>query len=171
VITQNNSSRLYKPKCNTIEQFDSVINMKIVFVLLLSLIFVECAFDENRRVEKLIKGGVLEFHQKMNNERFNEIYADSDEELKRQFSEEVFVMQLREAQAFVFIKDELVDGAKRTVGFQREKFTHVELINDESQRKATEHFEWKVKDDQVKLVSYELKMICETPCVLTIKTK
>jgi hypothetical protein len=160
--------------------FEFEIAMKLIFVILFSFVFVECAFDENRKVEKLIKNGVLEFHQKMNEEQFGEIYANADEELKGRVFEHVFVTQLRDtrskfktfpAKAFVFIEDELIDGAKRTAGFKREIFKHVELITDESQRKATEHFEWKVKGDQVKLVSYEFKMICETPCVLTIQTK
>lgn len=155
--------------------------MKLFIILLFSLVFVECAFDENRQIEEMMRKSIIKFHQQVNNERYSEIYAKADKELKNKYSEQEFIERLRAVHAkfnalpdealMVSIKDEIFDGIRRTAGFKRTRFSHVELISDETERKATEHFEWSVINDQAKLASYEFKMICETPCILTIQTK
>jgi hypothetical protein len=151
--------------------------MKLIIVLLFSLILVECVFDENNRIENLLEKTVVEFHQKMNEERFYEIYEQADEKFKSEISQESFVAQLRQIQtqfyplpdkAYVLINDELIDGAKRTLAFKREIFSTFSFISNENEA-TTERFEWLVKDNQAKLISYKIDQICKKPCGIGIR--
>ena len=151
-----------------------LLNLSILaFLLSLSA----CAFDENRSIEKLLAKSMSRIHQQFNEERFQEIYDEADEELRKQTNEEDFVAQLRqfhqevgklEGPDFVSIEDELWDGLKRTVGFKRLKFPYTWLkFNKEFI--AREKFEWVIKDGQARLTFYEIKQVCRKPCNLVLK--
>ena len=140
----------------------------LAFLLTLSA----CAFDENRKIERLLVKSVSRIHQQFNEERFQEIYAEADEELKKQVKEEDFVAQLRqvhqevgklEGPEFVSIEDKLWDGLKRTAGFKRLKFPYTNLTGNK-EFLVREKFAWVIKDEQAKLTFYEIKQVCRKPC-------
>jgi hypothetical protein len=151
--------------------------VRILAILLFSFCLSGCVFDENKRIEQSLKKSVIEFHRKLNDERFKEVYEQADEKLKSQVPEEVFVAQLRQIRAqfyplpdktYVFVDDEIIDGLKRTIGFRRETFSSFQLIDNEKEV-TTERFEWSVKDGEVKLLSYKIDPVCKKPCGIAIK--
>ena len=151
--------------------------VKILIVLFFLLSLTGCIFDENKRIEKLLEKSLVEFHQKLNEERYKEIYEQADEKLKSQISEEAFVAKLSGVRAqfyplpdkaYVFVDDEIVDGLKRTFGFRREKFLTFQLMGNEKEV-TTERFEWSVKEDKAKLVLYNIDPVCKKPCSIAIK--
>jgi hypothetical protein len=151
--------------------------VKILIVLLLSFSLAECVFDENKRIEQSLKKSVSEFHQRLNEERYDKVYEQADEKLKSQIPKEEFVSQLRQVRTqfyplpdktYIFIDDEILDGVKRTIGYKREKFSTFQLIGNEKEV-TTERFEWSFKDNETKLVSYKIDPICKKPCGIAIK--
>ncbi|MCY7348899.1 MAG: hypothetical protein LH614_22135 [Pyrinomonadaceae bacterium] len=151
--------------------------IKILVSLLLSFSLTGCVFDENKRIEQSLEKSVIEFHRKLNDERFKEVYEQADEKLKSQIPEDIFVAQLRQIRtqfyplpdkAYVFVDDEIVDGLKRTIGFKRENFSTFQLIGNEKEV-TTEMFEWTVKGNEAKLLSYKIDPVCKKPCGIAIK--
>ena len=151
-----------------------LLNLSVLaFLLSLSA----CAFDENRSIEKILAKSMSRIHQQFNEERFQEIYAEADEELRKRVKEEDFVTQLRQSHQevgklegtdFVSIEDTLWDGLKRTAGFKRLKFPSVSLTVGK-EFLVREKFEWVVKDEQARLTFYEIKQVCRKPCNLVLK--
>ncbi len=150
-----------------------------LFVIFIFVTFLaSCPFDDNRKIEKLLAESEIKFHDLFNQEKFQEIYAESDDELKNKFTEQQFTSYLEvlrsnfgeiKQKPHVWIEDELKDGVKRVL-FKKTRFSHVELATTE---KAIyrEKFKWNLRNNEVKLASYEFEKICNKPCVITIKTK
>lgn len=152
--------------------------LKLILILALSGCLFGCAFEENREVEKKLTDRINNFHALFNQEKFQEIYNESDDELKTKFAEQQFVSYLKfvkndfgeiKETPHVWINDELRDGAKRIL-FKRTKFSNVEMVGTD---KAIfrEKFEWNLRDNEAKLASYEIEKLCDKPCGLAIKTK
>ena len=153
-------------------------SLKLILFLILSANLLGCAFEENREIENKLTKSINDFHTLFNQEKFQEIYAESDDELKTKFAEQQFVSYLKfvkndfgeiKETPHVWINDELKDGAKRIL-FKRTKFSNVEMVGTE---KAIfrEKFEWYLRDNEAKLASYEIEKLCDKPCRLAIKTK
>lgn len=153
--------------------------LQSVLILFLSISIFGCAFEENREVEKKLTESVNQFHNLFNQEKFEQIYSNADDELKKEFTEQQFVSYLEVVKnndveelkeiSRVWLQDDLKDGVKRIV-FKKTKFSNVELITND---KAIfrEKFEWNLKNDEVKMTSYILEKVCDKPCQLSIKTK
>lgn len=154
-----------------------ILNLFLILIILTNLF--GCAFEENREVEKKITDSINNFHALFNQERFNQIYSDTDEELKIKFTEQQFVSYLEvvkknDVEEFketphIWLKDNLKDGIKRIL-FRKTKFSNVEIVST-ANAIFREKFEWNLKDDEVKMTSYVLEKICNKPCQLNIKTK
>ncbi len=153
--------------------------LKLILVLILSICFFGCAFEENREVENKLTKGVNNFHALFNQEKFNQIYLEADDELKNKFTEQQFVSYLEVVKdndveklkeiSHVWLKDDLKDAIKR-IRFKKTKFSNIELAATD-RAIFREKFEWNLKSDEVKLTSYVIEKICDKPCHLAIKTK
>jgi hypothetical protein len=151
---------------------------KLCLVLIFFAFLSSCPFDDNRKIEKIMAESEIKFQDLFNQERFQEIYVESDNELKTKFTEQQFVSYLKFAKndfgeiketPHVWINDELKDGAKKIL-FNRTKFSDVEMVGTE---KAIfrEKFEWNLRDNEARLASYEIEKLCDKPCRLVIKAK
>ncbi len=111
-----------------------------LFLVFIFLTFLSsCPFDDNRKIEKILAESEIKFHDLFNQEKFQEIYAESDNELKTKFDEQQFVSYLKfvkndfgqvKETPHIWINDELKDGAKRIL-FKRTKFSNVEMVGTE----------------------------------------
>lgn len=151
---------------------------KLFLILIFCTLFLNCAFDENRKIEKILAESEIKFHNLYNQNKFQEIYAHSDEKLKERFTEQQFTSYLEvaknetgniELKPLVWIDDEFKDGLKR-IFFKRTGFSTFELVHTE---KAIyrEKFEWNLVGNDPKLVLFTIEKICNKPCQLNIKTK
>jgi len=136
-----------------------------------------CPFEENRKIEKKLARSVNDFHELFNQEKFGEIYAAADDELKGKFTEQQFVSYLEvvkndigeiKTKPFISIKDELKDGARR-IWSKRTKFSNSDLIPAENAI-YVEKIEWNVKDNEAKISNYEIHKLCDKPCRLDVGT-
>jgi hypothetical protein len=152
---------------------------KLFLLLILSMCFFGCAFEENREVEDKLTKSVNNFHALFNQEKFNEIYFEVDDELKNKFTEHQFVSYLEVVKGndteklkditHVWLKDDLKDAAKRIL-VKRTKFSNVELVFTEKAM-FREKFEWNLRSGEPKLTAYQVEKICDKPCRLVIDTK
>jgi len=136
-----------------------------------------CPFDENRKIEKILAESEVKFHDLYNQEKFQEIYFNSDIELKNKFTEQQFISYLEifkndtgeiELKPHVWINDELKDGIKRTL-FTRIDFSTFELVHT-NKAIFREKFDWKLRGEEAKLASFQIEKICNKPCRLAIST-
>lgn len=151
---------------------------KLLFVLVVLIFFAACPFDENRQIEAMLEESEDKFHYLYDQDKFQQIYIESDDELKNKFTEQQFILYLKnrkditgniEVTPLVSIKDDLKDGVKR-VFVTRTKFSNVELAYTETAI-FREKFEWNLKGNEAKIVSYEIEKLCDKPCRLAIQTK
>jgi len=152
---------------------------KLFLLLLLSVCFFGCAFQENREVENKLTKSVSNFHALFNENKFNQIYSEADDELKNKFTEQQFVSYLEVVKGndveklkditHVWLKDDLKDVAKRIL-VKKTKFSNVELAFTEKAM-FREKFEWNLRSGEAKLTAYEMEKICDKPCRLVIDTK
>ncbi len=152
--------------------------LKLILVLIFSIYLLGCAFEENREVEKKLTVSINNFHDLFNQEKFEQIYAEADEELKNKYTEQQFVSYLEvikndvgeiDVKPHVWIDDELKDGIKRVL-FQRTRFSSFELVSTE-RAIYREKVDWKLIYSEPKLISFQIEKICNKPCQLNIKTK
>ena len=153
--------------------------LKLILFLLLSANLFGCAFEENREVENKLTKSVNTFHTLFNQEKFNQIYSESDDELKNKFTEQDFVYYLEVVKdndakelkqiSRVWLEDDLRDGIKRIV-FKKTKFSDVEMVFTEKAM-FREKFEWNLRSGEPKLSAYEMEKLCDKPCRLVLETK
>jgi hypothetical protein len=153
--------------------------MKLILVLIISICFLGCAFEENREIEKKLTRSVNNFHSLFNQEKFHQIYTEADGELKNKFSEQQFVSYLnivknndvRELKQIssVWLGDDLKNGIKRIV-FKKTRFSNLEMVFTEKAM-FREKFEWNLRSGEPKLADYVMEKVCDKPCRLNIETK
>jgi hypothetical protein len=137
-----------------------------------------CSNEGKVRREAIISQAVDQFHQRLNESKYEEIYQLADDELKTGISQSLFGDRLRDAQtrigtvanqASVWVPDGYVLQIRRTL-FDRELVEHGEYVGNHSSVEK-EHFMWAVSGTRATLVSYKLEFMCEKPCDLEILTK
>lgn len=114
-------------------------------------------------IKSLMDEKIDDFHQKLIQNKFKEIYAESDSELKQKYSEQEFIDYLKKAKenfgndlpkSNVNSQESLINTIGRKLGkrvFQQEVFKVSEKPNYKS-----EIFRWAIySNDNIKLISYE----------------
>jgi hypothetical protein len=152
---------------------------KLFVLLLLSMCFFGCAFEENREVENKLTKSVNNFHALFNQQKFNQIYSEADDELKNKFTEQQFVSYLEVVKnndfeklketSHVWLKDDLKDVAKRIL-VKKTKFSNVELVFTEKAM-FREKFEWNLGSGEPKLTAYVMEKVCDNPCRIVFNAK
>lgn len=143
-----------------------------VFIVLV-LVGSSChSFEATQRTEAAVEQAVNKFHEQLNQEQYQAIYAGSDDDLKNAATESDFTAQLRDAheqmgttsgEAIVIIDRRGWKGLWAGFGRKRELVSHwVSPANDSII--ANENFVWAVENDQPKLVSYRFRKVCNKPC-------
>lgn len=136
-----------------------------ILVLVLSICLLGCAFEGNQEVKKNLRESVNNFHILFNQEKFDQIYSNADEELKNKFTQQQFVSylefvkkndvgELKEVPQ-VWIENESSDGIAGIL-FRKKIFSSIVTIYTE-RNIYIEYFEWKLKNGEAKLVSYEIR--------------
>ena len=153
--------------------------MKTRFVVLIVLVLAgtSCrSYEAKRKTEAAVEQAVNKFHERLNQEQYQAIYAESDDVLKNATTESDFTAQLRDAheqlgttsgKAFVFINDSGWRGFRAAFGQKRELVSNGHTPSNDSII-ANENFVWAVENDQPKLVSYRFRKICNKPCSVGI---
>ena len=150
-----------------------------LFVVLILVGCSSCAYDAKRKTETTVEQAVERFHEKLNEEQYQRIYAEADVDLRNSVREDEFIAQLRYAheqlgrasgKAFVFIDDSVWRGLRKAFGGKREIVSHrtypaSDLII------ANEQFVWAVENDQPKLVSYKFQRLCSKPCTMVFEQR
>lgn len=130
-------------------------------VLMLVLVgSASCAYQERVRTESAVEQAVDKFHDQLNQQQYQEIYAGSDPELRSRVIEMEFTAQLMNAhkhlgtvssKADVMIRDSFWPRLKRAFSGGRERITHGNIaIGDEIL--ANEVFVWTVENELPRLV-------------------
>jgi len=124
-----------------------------------------------------VEEAVERFHEELNQEQYQKIYAEADADLRNRVTEAEFISQVKDAheqlgpasgKAYVFIDDSVWRAVRKAFGSKREIVSHrgwpaSDLII------ANETFAWAVEDDQPKLVSYHFESVCRKPCTVGIR--
>lgn len=138
--------------------------------LVLALVIVVCGANflhntvrPSPEIKSLMDEKIDDFHKKLIQDEFNEIYAESDSELKQKYSEQEFIDYLKRAKekfgndlpkANVNSQESLINTIGRKLGrkvFQQQDFKVSEKPNYKS-----ETFRWVIySNDNIKLVSYD----------------
>jgi hypothetical protein len=151
---------------------------KLFLFLIFTSCFFGCSFKENQEVEKKMTESVNNFHALFNQERFDEIYLETGDELKARLTEQQFVSYLEvvkndvgelKKEPIIWIKNSFGDQIKK-VWSKRTDFSTSQLIATD---KAfyNENFKFKLKEGEAKIVSYEVNKICDKPCTIGIGRK
>jgi hypothetical protein len=149
-------------------------SIQAVLGVLLLVGCTSCSYEAKRKTEVAVEQAVERFHQVLNQEQYQKIYAEADAELRNGVTEAEFISQLKYAhgqlgpasgKAYVFIDDSVWRAVRKAFGTKREIVTHrnwpaSDLII------ANERFAWAVEDDQPKLVSYHFETVCKKPCAV-----
>ena len=145
-----------------------------VFVGLILVGCSSCSYEAKRKTEIAVEHAVEKFHEQLNDEQYQRIYAEADSELQSSVTEADFTAQLRTAheqfgrasgKAYVFIDDSVWRGLRKALGTKREIVSHgntpaSDLII------GNEQFVWAVENDAPKLVSYKFRRVCSKPCTV-----
>ena len=143
-----------------------------VFVVVVLIGCSSCSYEARRKTEIAVEHAVETFHEQLNDEQYQKIYAEADAQLQKGVTEADFTAQLRTAheqfgrasgKAYVFIDDSVWRGLRKALGTKREIVSHgntpaSDLII------GTEQFVWAVENDDPRLVSYNFQRICSKPC-------
>jgi hypothetical protein len=145
-----------------------------LFIALILVGCSSCSYEAKRKTETAVERAVESFHQELNEEQYQRIYAEADGDLRSKVSEAEFTAQLQSAheqlgrvsgKAFVFIDEGVWRGLRKALGRKREIVSHgnspaSDLIV------GNEQFVWAVENDEPKLVSYRFQRVCSKPCTV-----
>lgn len=143
--------------------------------MLLAAVSASCSHQSGGKTEQAVEESVDRFHDQLNQQRFHEIYNESDLELRGRITETEFTAQLLDAhnqlgtvtsKANVIIDESFWVTLKRGIGGRRDHVTHGSIAEGD-QIFADEVFVWAVGAGQPRLVSYKLGgATCRKPCRL-----
>ena len=145
-----------------------------VFVALILVGCASCSYEAKRKTESAVEQAVEKFHEELNAEQYQKIYAEADGELRVSTTEAEFTAQLQSAheelgrasgQAYVSIDDTVWRGLRQAFGAKREIVSHGNVPASDLII-GNERFVWAVENDQPKLVSYKFRRICNKPCAV-----
>ncbi len=144
-----------------------------IFLILAMVGCSSCAYEPGGKTETAVEQSVDKFHDRLNQQQYAEIYAESASELRTRVAEPEFAAQLAGAhnqlgtvtsKADLFFDESFWAGIKRSFSGKRNRVTHG-IIADGDDILANERFIWAVNVDQPRLVSYEfVGVICRKPC-------
>lgn len=149
--------------------------MKFRFAVVALLVLVgcsSCSYEAKRKTETSVEQAVVKFHEQLNNEQYQTMYAEADADLRNKVTESEFIAHLKDAheqlgtssaKAYVFIDDSIWRAFRKTFVTNREIVSHVNVPASELII-ANERFTWAVENDQPKLVSYHFQFLCKKPC-------
>lgn len=116
-------------------------------------------------VERITSISIDKFHSQLNDEKYQEIYAQADANLQHSISEADFTEKLRavrekhgNASQNHFPERTLLQDIIRGwhLGFTKyEEKTRMQVFSNYERGLVVEMFEWAVKDNQAKLVDYK----------------
>src|SRR4030095_7426517 len=127
------------------------------------LLLIGCASSSYERgyfTETLVEQSINEFHERLDNERYHDIYANADADLRSRVSEAEFTSRLanahqqsgdRHGKALVFVKDSLSRFLRQGFRPRRELISHTELASSQIAI-GREKFVWAGENHQAKLV-------------------
>jgi hypothetical protein len=144
------------------------------FVVLILVGCSSCSYEAKRKTETAVEQAVEKFHENLNEEQYQRIYAEADVDLRSSATEAEFTAQLQSAheqlgrasgKVFVFIDDSGWRGLRKAFGTKREIVSHGNVPASDLII-GNEQFVWAVENDQPKLVSYKLQRVCGKPCTV-----
>ncbi len=153
--------------------------VKSLFAVFIVLVLVGCScrsYEAKRKTETAVEEAVNKFHEQLNQEQYQAIYAESDAVLKNNSTESEFTAQLRDAheqlgttsgKAIVIIDDRGWRGFWAAFGPKRELVSNWDSPANDLII-ANENFVWAVENEQPKLVSYQFRTVCRKPCSVGI---
>src|SRR6266550_4416824 len=157
--------------------------MKTPFQLLIILLLIGCAsctsYEAKTRIDNTLNGAVDQFHARLNEERYQEIYSQADEVLRSRITEAEFTSQLKSAheqmgqtdgKALFGFEDSFWQDLRRIVGAKREVLSAVDYPKND-RIIAHEKYAWALENGQARLVSYEFRALCRKPCSLAFELK
>lgn len=145
-----------------------------LFVVLVLVVCSSCSYEAKRKTETAVEQAVERFHEQLNQEQYEIIYAESDADLRNNVTETEFISQLKYAheqlgttsgKAYVFIDDSIWRALRMAFGTKREIISHGNTPGSDFII-ANERFAWAVEDDHPKLVSYHFQSVCKKPCAV-----
>ena len=147
-------------------------------VLVLVLVLAGCAscsYEPGGKTESAVNQSVDKFHARLNQQSYQEIYIESDPELRARITEAQFTAQLFEAhrqlgtvtnKARVMFDDSWWAGIKRAFRGSGKRFGHGNIAESD-ELFVNEVFVWALSDDEPRLVSFQLgNNVCMKPCRL-----
>ncbi len=145
--------------------------------ILLTLVLVgstSCSYEATIKTENAVEQSIEKFHDQLNQQKYQDIYAESDPELRSRITEVELTAQLLNAheqmgevtgKAYVIIDDGVGRALRRALSGGRETVKYVNFKNGK-EIVGDERFSWAVENDLPRLVSYEWTKICKRPCTV-----
>jgi hypothetical protein len=128
---------------------------------------VSCPLDEHHNLERRLEGKIEEFHTRLNEEKFAEIYNDANEELKTRQSEIDFNETLKSVKnktgvikkgGWVDLPSDYRRYVRLTVNKNEEKIEYKNILFCETGI-GLEKFVFHVNNEKVEMISYELEKV------------
>lgn len=141
------------------------------FALLLSIVFsiitVACPLDEHHKLEKRLEDKIKRFHAQLSEEKFVEIYNETNDELKQQKSESEFAENLKSVKnktgkiknsGWVDLPSDYKRYARFAVNINEEKIEYKNILTCENGI-GIEKFLFYVSNEKIEVISYELEKV------------
>ena len=143
--------------------------MKLILLLsvVYSILMVSCPLDEHHNLERRLEGKIEEFNEQLNEDKFSEIYIDASDELKTRQSEADFGEMLKSVKnktgiikkvGWVDLPSDYKRYVRLTVNNNEEKIEYKNILFCDTGI-GLERFVFYVKNEKVKIVSYELEKV------------
>lgn len=146
--------------------------MKSALLSLTLLLLVLCtscsSYEEIRKKQTAVEQSISEFHARLNNEQYQDIYAHADDELHNRISETDFTARLRQVherlgetsdKPFVLIDDGIWRSLHKLL-WNKETVMTTQFTHSASGT-GVERFQWEVKGNEAKLADYNLSQVLE----------
>lgn len=143
--------------------------MKIVLLLsiVISVVAVACPLEEHHKLERRLEEEIKQFHVRLNEEQFVEIYKETNNELKRQRSEIEFTESLQSVKnktgtiknsGWVNLPSDYKRYARFAVSGNEEKIEYKNILFCENGI-GVEKFLFYVNNEKIEIISYELEKV------------
>jgi len=143
--------------------------MKFVFLLsfVYSILMVSCPLDEHHNLERRLEGKIQEFHLRLNEEKFGEIYSDASDELKARQNETDFGETLKSVKTktgiikkggWVDLPSDYKRYARLTINQNEEEIEYRNILFCETGI-GLEKFVFYVSNEKVEIISYDLEKV------------
>jgi hypothetical protein len=136
--------------------FDPSMRLKIYIIFLMISLVVFAYSCSTNRSKQMAEQAVKEFHLRFVKEQYHEIYSQSDDEFRKAQSETGFIAIMKAINEKLGRVKETKEISYHMNLTYSENIVRLTYVTDFSKGKATEYFVWRVKENGISLIRYNI---------------